>query len=155
MNNIEEKQTESEESPNRDKKGRWIGTGNPQGRPPGIKCKKILMKEAIHKANIQAIKGVIGIYEGGISLLDESGEGEKELSLVEDFFSPELTPRDRITYYTKLVEYIYPKLKSSTMDITSKVETAKDIEQRLRALAEGREIAPGFDEDTDEEEEEE
>lgn len=104
-------------------------TTNPKGREVGSKNKKTLLKEQAQKAGLDAVRLLAEAYEVGLN--DEC------ITLVKDFFDPSLTARDRLHFYNKLTEYLYPKQRSTTVDLTAKTTTARELEQKLKELADG------------------
>jgi len=103
-------------------------SGNPKGMRKGTKQTKTIMKEKAAKAGLEAVRALAESYETCIN--------DEALSLYKDFFDVSLSPRDRLNIYKDLIEYLYPKQRSTTVDLTAKTETSITLEKRLSELAE-------------------
>lgn len=103
-------------------------SGNPKGMRKGTKQTKTIMREKAAKAGLEAVRALAESYE--TSLNDDA------ISLYRDFFDTKLGPWNRLTMYKDLIEYLYPKQRSTTVDLTAKTETSITLEKRLSELAE-------------------
>jgi len=101
-------------------------SGNPLGRTPGSKNKKTVAKEHALKAKIEDVDGVLSSYL--------TGDGAAH-SLADDFFSKDLSAKDRLNVAEKLMQYRFPKMQSTAVDLTAKNENAVTLEQKLAELA--------------------
>lgn len=104
-------------------------SGNPLGKPKGIRNKRSLIPEAELKTGLDGIGKVVTDYVSG---------GGKH-SLADDLNNPELTARDRLLIIEKYAQYTYPKMQSTSVDLTAKTETTITLAEKLAELADENE----------------
>lgn len=104
-------------------------SGNPTGRKVGSKNKRTMIAEQDLKAGLDGIGKVVTAYV--------SGTGKH--SLAEDLNDGELTARDRLLIMEKYAQYAYPKMQSTSVDLTAKSETTVTLADKLAELADENE----------------
>lgn len=100
-------------------------SGNPLGKPKGVKNKRTLIPEKELKAGLDGIGKVVTDYVSGVG----------KHSFAEDLNNPGLTARDRLLIIEKYAQYTYPKMQSTSVDLTATTETAKTLHEQLAELA--------------------
>lgn len=100
-------------------------SGNPAGRPLGARNKATLVVEKRLQSDIEDIDKVLSPYLAG----------ETPHTFAKDFFSEELTARDRLLFAEKLMHYRFPKMQAITAE-TNITATRGSIAEQLKALAE-------------------
>lgn len=100
-------------------------SGNPAGRKPGTKNKRTVAIEKGLHAKIEDVDNVLTPYLSGTA----------QHTLADDFNSTELTPRDRLQIAERLMQYRFPKMQSTSVDLTAKTETVRTLEEKLSELA--------------------
>lgn len=104
-------------------------SGNPLGKPKGVKSKRTMIAEQDLKTGLDGIGKVVTAYV--------SGTGKH--SLAEDLNDGELTARDRLLIMEKYAQYAYPKMQSTSVDLTAKTETTVTLAEKLAELADDEE----------------
>lgn len=100
-------------------------SGNPAGRKPGTKNKRTRLIEKGCQAGLEGIGKVVEAYVNGTA-------GH---SLAEDLEDESLTARDRLIIMERYAQYAYPKMQSTSVDLTAKTETVRTLEEKLSELA--------------------
>lgn len=59
----------------------------------------------------------------------------EEKDLKTGLADPGLTARDRLLIIEKYAQYTYPKMQSTSVDLTATAETAKSLHEQLAELA--------------------
>jgi len=100
-------------------------SGNPAGREKGSKNKRTKVVEYGLQTGLEGIGKVVTDYI--------SGTGKH--SLAADLNDPDISARDRLLIMEKYAQYAYPKMQSTSVDLTAKTETARSLEEKLAELA--------------------
>jgi len=100
-------------------------SGNPAGRVKGSKNKRTMIAEQDLKTGLDGIGKVVTEYVSGMG----------KHSLAADLNAGELTARDRLLIMERYAQYAYPKMQSTSVDLTAKTETARSLEEKLAELA--------------------
>lgn len=97
-------------------------SGNPKGRDPGSKNKRTIEAEKLLSANITDLDALLGTYLAGTG----------PVSMAKDFVA--LEPKDRIYIAERLMQYRFPKMQATKVDIRSDAEV-KTMSDTLVTLA--------------------